>query len=112
MLFCLTADYTPQALVASRENPTNRKEAAGKLVEAAGGKLIQFYHTGSTGPGALVIFDVPDPQMASAIMGVTVSSGTIHNARMTRIYTVEEVAEIRQKAAQIRSSYKPIGQAN
>ena len=29
MLFCLTADYTPQALNAMRENPnTNRQNAA------------------------------------------------------------------------------------
>ena len=44
MLFCITADYTPQALNAMRENPTtNRREAADQLLEAAGGKVIAMY---------------------------------------------------------------------
>jgi uncharacterized protein with GYD domain len=110
MLFCLTADYTPQALAAARENPTNRKEAVGNLVEAAGGKLIQFYHTIGTGPGGLVIFDVPDPQMAAAITSVAVTGGAVHNVTLTRLYTAEEVAEIRPKANQIRAAYKAPGQ--
>ena len=110
MLFCLTGNYTPQALAAARENPTNRKEAAGKLIEAAGGKLIEFYHTIGTGPGGLIIFDVPDPQMAAAITSVVVSGGAVHNVTLTRLYTVEEVAEIRPKANQIRPAYKAPGQ--
>jgi uncharacterized protein with GYD domain len=110
MLFCMTADYTPQALAAARENPSNRKEAAGNLVKAAGGKLVEFFHTAAKGPGALVIFDVPDPQMAPAIMSVATSSGTVHNVTLTRLWTVDEVTEIRQKANQIRSSYKGMGQ--
>ena len=65
MLFCLTADYTPQALNAMRENPnTNRREAVTQLLEAAGGKLIDMYGISTNGPGAMVIFDVPDPAMA------------------------------------------------
>jgi uncharacterized protein with GYD domain len=41
MLFCITADYTPQALNAMRENPTtNRREAVERLLEAAGGKVM------------------------------------------------------------------------
>ena len=44
MLFCLTADYTPQALNAMRENPnTDRRAAVEELLKAAGGKLIAMY---------------------------------------------------------------------
>ena len=44
MHFCMTAQYTPKSLNAILENPnTNRQEAAKKLVEAAGGKLISMY---------------------------------------------------------------------
>jgi uncharacterized protein with GYD domain len=44
MLFCLTADYTPQALNAMRENPnTDRRAAVEELLAAAGGKLIATY---------------------------------------------------------------------
>jgi uncharacterized protein with GYD domain len=55
--FCLTGQYTPQALKNIMENPTtNRYEAAKKkLTEAAGGKLISMYSTATDGPGVLVI---------------------------------------------------------
>ena len=111
MLFCLTADYTPQALNAMRENPnTNRREAVTQLLEAAGGKLIDMYGTSGNGPGAMVIFDVPDPAMAPAMCGVAVSSGSIHNVKLTRLFSMDEISGIRQKARQIRGAYKPPGQ--
>jgi hypothetical protein len=51
MHFCMTAQYTPKSLNAILENPkTNRQEAAKKLVEAAGGKLISMYSTAANGP--------------------------------------------------------------
>ena len=60
MHFCLTAQYTPQALNGIMENPTaSRYEATKKLIEAAGGKLVSMYSTPAEGPGVLVIFDVP-----------------------------------------------------
>ena len=76
MLFCLTADYTPQALNAMRENPnTNRQAAVEELLSAAGGKLVAMYGRATNGPGVMVIFDVADPAMAPAITGVAVSAG-------------------------------------
>ena len=111
MLFCLTADYTPQALNAMRENPsTNRQAAAEQLISAAGGKLVAMYGRAANGPGVMVIFDVTDPAMAPAITGVAVSAGTIQNVQMTRLFSMEEVADLRAKAKQIRSAYKPPGQ--
>src|SRR5271165_3253946 len=111
MLFCLTADYTPQALNAMRENPnTNRQAAVEQLLSAAGGKLVAMYGRATNGPGAMVIFDVADPAMAAAITGVAVSAGTIQNVEMTRLFTMEEVAGLREKARQIRGAYKPPGQ--
>src|ERR1700751_3037891 len=104
MLFCLTADYTPQALNAMRENPnTNRQAAVEQLLSAAGGKLVAMYGKASTGPGVMGIFDVADPAMAPAITGVAVSAGTIQNVEMTRLFSMEEIADVRQKARQIRS---------
>ena len=111
MLFCLTAEYTPQALNAMRENPhTDRRAAVEQLLEAAGGKLVAMYGRVSNGPGAMVIFDVPDPAMAPAMCGVAVSAGSIQNVELTRLFTMEEIANIRQTARQIRGAYKPPGQ--
>ena len=110
MLFCLTADYTPQALNAMRENPnTDRQAAVEQLLSAAGGKLVAMYGRATNGPGVMVIFDVTDPAMAPAITGVAVSAGTIQNVQMTRLFSMEEVAGLRAKARQIRDAYKPPG---
>lgn len=111
MLFCLTAEYTPQALNAMREKPeTNRRDAVNQVLEAAGGRVIEMYGTSGNGPGALVIFDVPDPSMAPAIAGVAVSAGAIQNVKLTRLFTMDEIKSIRQNAAKIRSAYRPPGQ--
>jgi len=71
MHFCLTGQYTPQALNGMMENPsTNRSEVAKKIIEAAGGKMICFFAMPADGPGVLVIFDVPEPNTTAAISGI------------------------------------------
>ena len=108
MHFCLTAQYTPQALNAILDDPnTNRYEAVKKLVEAGGGKLISMYSTAAEGPGVLLIFDVPDPEVAPTIAGLAVAAGTVVNAKLTRLMTQEEVGKVRQKARELRGAYKP-----
>ena len=110
MHFCLTGQYTPRALNNLLENPTtNRYEAAKKLIEAAGGKLISMYGTPVDGPGVLAIFDVPDPSSAPAIVGVVVAAGTLQNVKLTRLLTQDEILPIRQKAVKLRASYSPPG---
>jgi uncharacterized protein with GYD domain len=110
MHFCLSGQYTPNALNNIMENPTvNRQEAAKTLIEAAGGKLISMYSTASDGPGVMVIFDVPDPSAAPAISGTVVASGAIHHVNLTRLWTQDEIMQVRQKARQLRGVYKPPG---
>jgi uncharacterized protein with GYD domain len=110
MHFCLTGQYTPKALNHLMENPTtNRYEAAQKLIEAAGGKLISMYSTPVDGPGVLTIFDVPDPSTAPAICGVVVASGALQNVKLTRLFTQDEVMQVRQHAVKLRSAYSPPG---
>jgi uncharacterized protein with GYD domain len=110
MHFCFTGQYTAQALNSIMENPmANRYEAAKKLIEAAGGKLISMYSTPADGPGVMAIFDVPDPGAAAAISGVVVASGALHNVKLTRLLTQEEVTHVRQTAAKLRGAYKAPG---
>src|SRR5204862_8006855 len=105
MLFCLTAEYTPQALNAMRENPnSDRRGAVEQVLADADGKLVAMYGRASNGPGVMVIFDVPDPAMAPAISGVAMSAGSIQNVELTRLFTMEEITDIRQKARQLRGA--------
>jgi uncharacterized protein with GYD domain len=108
MLFCITADYTSQAINAMRENPnTNRQAAVEQLLSAAGGKLVAMYGKASNGPGVMVIFDVSDPAMAPAICGTVVASGAVQNVEMTRLFTMDEINGIREKARRLRGAYTP-----
>ena len=112
MLFSFTGQYTAQALNAMAENPnTDRHTAVAHLIEAAGGKLVAMYGTSVNGPGVLVIFDVPDPDMSVAISGVAVSSGAVHHAHLVRLFTMDEVKSIRQKRGKLSGAYKAPGQA-
>jgi uncharacterized protein with GYD domain len=110
MLFCVTANYTPKAMNAIRENPkSNRREAVEQLVKAAGGKLVAMYGTMANGPGAMAIIDA-DPVAAAAIKGTAASSDGLMNIKMMRLYNQEDVTAVRQKRVQIHASYTPPGQ--
>jgi len=110
MHFCFTGQYTPRAINGIMENPTtNRYEAANKVIESAGGKLISMYSTAADGPGVMVIFDVPDPSMAPAISGVVVAAGALHNVRLTRLFTQDEITQVRKNANKLKAAYTPPG---
>jgi uncharacterized protein with GYD domain len=110
MHFCFTGQYTPRAINSIMENPSaNRYEAAKKVVEAAGGKLISMYSTAADGPGVLLIFDVPDPSAAPAISGVVIAAGALHNVKLTRLFTQDEITQVRQKASKLKAAYTPPG---
>lgn len=110
MHFCFSGEYTPRALNNIMENPgTNRYEAAKKLIEAAGGKLISMYSMAVDGPSVMVIFDVPDPSFAPAISGVVVASGAMQNVKLTRLFTQDEIKVVRQHASKLKGAYSPPG---
>ena len=110
MLFCISGNYTPQALQAMLDNPdTNRREAFEQFIVSAGGKLVSMFGTIAEGPGALAIIDV-DPMVAPALMGIMTSTGTLHNVKLQRVLSPEEIAGVRQKGRELRASYKAPGQ--
>ena len=110
MHFCLTDQYTSQAIVGMLDDPnTNRYEAVKKLIETAGGKLITMYGYPADGPGVLVIFEVSDPEMAAAIAGVAMSGGGIQNIKFTRLLLPEELRNVQEKARKVRGEYKAPG---
>ena len=109
MLFSISANYTAQALKAMGENPnTDRPAAFGKLVSAAGGKVVGFYFTTSDGPGVLTIIDA-DPVAAAAIVGTVTATDSVRDVRMTRLWTNDEVIAVRKKRVELQSSYKAPG---
>jgi uncharacterized protein with GYD domain len=110
MHFCFTAQYTSQAINTMLDDPaTNRAEAIKKLLDAAGAKLVSLYNYPAEGPGVMLIFDVPDPEMAPAISAIAFAGGAIQNVKLTRLLTQDELRSIQQKGRQLRAAYKPPG---
>ena len=90
MLFCLTANFTPEALNTQIEDPPDRRAATERLITAAGGELVAMYGTIAEGPGLLVIFDA-DPDMVAAISGVATADGSMHDVKVQRLLSMEEL---------------------
>jgi uncharacterized protein with GYD domain len=103
--FLLTGTYTPAALQALARNPSDRHAAARKLVETAGGKLVSFYRTVGNGPGVHIVIDA-DPITALAISVVVTAGGALTDIKFDRLWSDEEVAQMRAKRAQIDSAYQ------
>jgi hypothetical protein len=57
----------------------------------------------------MLIFDVPDPEMAPALMAVAFAGGAIQNVKLTRLLTQDELKSIQQKGRQLRAAYKAPG---
>ena len=68
-----------------------------------------MYGTIAEGPGGMAIFDI-DPAAAPAVVGVAAASDGLHNVKMQRLFSGEEVMAIRQKRAQLQASFKAPGQ--
>jgi uncharacterized protein with GYD domain len=108
--FCLTADYTPEAISALRNSPdTNRRDAAQQVCEVVGAKLVAWFARTANGPGALVIFETDNPAVPPALVSVAASSGILQNVRLERLLTQDELPNIRQSAQKIAEVYKTPG---
>jgi hypothetical protein len=68
-----------------------------------------MYGMPAEGPGVLAIFEVSDPSAAAATSAVIVESGALHNVKLMRLLTQEELVHVRKKASELRSAYKPPG---
>ena len=108
MPFYLTGNYTAAALQALGRNPSDRHAAAKKAVEAGGGKLLSFYRTGDDGPGVHIVFDADDIT-ALAISVAVAAGGALTGIKFGRLWTDDEVGQMRAKRAQIDAAYKAPG---
>ena len=47
--------------------------------------------------------------MAPVFSGLVVAAGTLQNVELKRLFTQEEILQVRQKAAKLRTAYTPPG---
>jgi tRNA(His) 5'-end guanylyltransferase len=99
--------YMPRAFNGMMENPTsNRFEAAKKLIEAGGRKMILIYGMPAEGPRVMAIFEA-----STRLLRRRFSAWSSHLAALQRQAfaptNARGLVQVRQKASQRRSAYKP-----
>ncbi|WP_264213125.1 GYD domain-containing protein [Leisingera thetidis] len=106
--FIVTGSYTPAAMKAVIENPSDREAAARSLVEAAGGTLESYYLTTGENDFAIKV-TIDDISDLLAGLLVTGASGAVSNLKTVRAFTSDEFTAIQKKAGKIASAYKAPG---
>ncbi|NDG89630.1 MAG: GYD domain-containing protein [Proteobacteria bacterium] len=106
MKFVVLGKYSEQGLGGFVKNPSdNRQEAAKKITEAAGAKLIEMM----TLRGAydfIAIVDGPNFETAAGMKMLMEATGTIKDMIIMESVDFNKAAEIASKAA---ASYRPVG---
>jgi uncharacterized protein with GYD domain len=100
----LTQNYAKGLLAA----PEDREPAVRKLIEAAGGKIINFYFT--TGDSDfLLISEANDAESIIAALMAAAAAGTISDVTTARAWTGAEFKAIADKASKAASAYRGPG---
>lgn len=106
--FIYTACYTSDAIKGMLAKPSDREAAARALVEAAGGKLVEFYAT--SGPkDFMMIVDVDDVRDLMAGIMAAGATGVMSNGETIRAFSSAELLDVQKKAKDVASAYAPPG---
>jgi len=102
----LTGDYA-KGLVAA---PEDREPVVRKLIEGAGGKVVNFYFT--TGDADfLLVTETTEADSIIAALLATAAAGTISDLTTSRAWTGAEFKAIADKASKVASLYRPPGKS-
>jgi uncharacterized protein with GYD domain len=89
--------------------PSDRKAAASKLVEALGGKLHHMFFAFGT-HDVICLIEGPDDRMMAAGAMAVAASGTVSAAETTKLIPIEEAMAAMAMAGRAIGSYKtPMG---
>jgi uncharacterized protein with GYD domain len=99
-----THDYVKGLLAA----PEDREPVVRKLVESAGGKLVNFYFT--TGESDfLLVSEADEPESIIAALLAAAAAGTISDLSTSRAWTGKEFKGIADKASKAAKAYRVPG---
>jgi uncharacterized protein with GYD domain len=90
------------------EHPEDREEAARKVIEAAGGRLLAFYWMASDHDGFAII-EAADSVAAKAVSAAVSASGRISDVKTVRLLNRDEVRRSLEAAKLIATVYDPPG---
>lgn len=98
--------YAPAAVKSMVASPSDRRAAASKLIDAAGGKLHHLFFAFGKYDVVCLIEAPDDTAMAAGALAVA-ASGTVSAAATTKLLTVEEAMAAMTAAGQIAGAYRP-----
>jgi len=96
--------YTPDAIRALVDNPTDRAQAAGAAVESVGGKMHGFWYAFGEFDGYFLM-EAPDNSTALALSATVARSGALSKIETIPLMSVEEGIEAFRKTQS--ASYTP-----
>jgi uncharacterized protein with GYD domain len=99
--------YTSEAWAALTQNPEDRSEAIGGLLEALGGRLVSFYNSFGEYDG-LIIFEAPDESTAAATLLAAITPGHLKSLKTTVLLSAEEGVDAMRRAGEM--TYRRPGQ--
>jgi uncharacterized protein with GYD domain len=107
MTFYLTRfSYTPETWDRLMKKPEDRREAARKYIESAGGKLHGFWYAFGAYDG-YTLWEAPDDVSMAAVAIAISGGGALSKLETTRLFTVEETLDALGRAQAV--TYRPPG---
>ena len=107
-IFITQGRYSREAIKGMLAKPENRLDAASKLAQAAGGKLLAYYVTFGEYDW-LVVSEMPDATHAAAFVVTAAASGGVTDVRTMLAMTTEEAKAAFVTAGDMDGAYRPPG---
>ena len=105
MPFYMTqASYTPEAWKAQAANPQDRAAVMGKMIEAAGGKMLHFFFAFGEYDG-VIISEAPDNTAYSSVALAAAAGGGLSKLKTTVLMTTEEGLAALRRVGEV--AYRP-----
>jgi uncharacterized protein with GYD domain len=107
-IFITQGRYSRDAIKGMLASPEDRWEAATKLVEGAGGKMLAYYVTLGEND-FLVISEMPSHKEASTISLAAAAAGGVTDVRTTLAMTTAEAKEVFAATGKLTAAYRAPG---
>ena len=104
--FMIRWQFTPASAEALVEKPNDRTGAAKALIEAFGGKLLNYYFSFGSYDG-LAICEFPDSTVAAACSLTAAATGAFTHFESTPLLTAKEAEAAMKQAHNTKTGYKP-----
>jgi len=103
--YLFQGSYSSDGIKAMVGHPQDRAAAAGKMIEALGGKLHRFFFTwGNDDVVALIEMDDDKAMIAGSML--VGASGAMSAGRTTKLISVEDAMAAMKLAGEVGGSYK------